>query len=176
MMNNDERSSWKSCLWKKFHLPRFSRNSLANDDIVVAHNGFKWFLNMYFYTFAFSRGFHTIFVWTLQTHRKKMLTQKRFDPIPAIYLHLIFAILQFEISSLMNWIFLPAVACKIQVWNKPCKNLVHWIGDSKLENCKNQLQIDRRTVWGSVISVAEFLIRSRVQNHTHLITKVNIIE
>ena len=34
-----------------------------------------------------------------------------------IYLHLIFAILQFEISSLMNWIFLPAVACKIPVWS-----------------------------------------------------------
>ena len=45
---------------------------------------------------------------------------------PTINLHLIFEIFQFEISSLMNWIyfpsliwiFLPAVACKIQVWNK----------------------------------------------------------
>ena len=35
-----------------------------------------------------------------------------------IYLQLIFAILQFEILSLMNWIFLPAVACKTQVWNR----------------------------------------------------------
>ena len=41
----------------------------------------------------------------------------------SIYLDLIFAFLQFEISTLMNWtffpslswIFLPAVACKIQV-------------------------------------------------------------
>ena len=40
---------------------------------------------------------------------------------PPIYLHLIFAILQFEILSdeldffpSLNWIFLPAVACKIQ--------------------------------------------------------------
>ena len=46
---------------------------------------------------------------------------------PPISLHLIFAILQFEISSLMNWIFLPAVACKIQV---------HQTGYFKLENCK----------------------------------------
>ena len=35
-----------------------------------------------------------------------------------IYLHLIFEILQFEISSLLNWIFLPAVVCKIQVCNR----------------------------------------------------------
>ena len=47
-------------------------------------------------------------------------------PNPSIYLHLIFAILQFEILSLMNWIFclyslkwifLPIIACKIKVWN-----------------------------------------------------------
>jgi hypothetical protein len=31
---------------------------------------------------------------------------------PPIYLHLIFDILQFEISSLMNWIFTACVACK----------------------------------------------------------------
>ena len=37
---------------------------------------------------------------------------------PPIYLHLIFATLQFEILSLMNWIFLPAIACKIPVWNR----------------------------------------------------------
>jgi hypothetical protein len=43
--------------------------------------------------------------------------------MPPIYLHLVFGMLQFEISSLMNCIFslglncifLPAVACKIQV-------------------------------------------------------------
>ena len=27
--------------------------------------------------------------------------------------------LQFELSSLMHWIFLPAAACKIQFWNRP---------------------------------------------------------
>ena len=54
-----------------------------------------------------------------------------------IYLHLIFGILQFEISSLMNWIFLPAVVCKIQV---------HQTGYFKLENYKNRVQIDRRLV------------------------------
>ena len=37
---------------------------------------------------------------------------------PPIYLHLIFEILQFEISSLIKWIFLPDVARKIQVWNR----------------------------------------------------------
>ena len=41
--------------------------------------------------------------------------------IPPIYRHLIFAILQFEISSLMNWIFIQVwtgfSACKTQVWN-----------------------------------------------------------
>ena len=43
-----------------------------------------------------------------------------FQPIiPFIYLHFIFAILQFEISSLMNWIFLSAASCKIQFWNRP---------------------------------------------------------
>ena len=34
---------------------------------------------------------------------------------PFIYLHLIFANLQFEISRLMNWSFLSAVACTIQI-------------------------------------------------------------
>ena len=69
--------------------------------------------------------------------------------IPTIYLHLIFTILQFEISSLMNWIFfpslnwifLPAVACKIPVWNQ-----VHQTWIFKLENCKNRVQINR---WSS---------------------------
>ena len=48
-----------------------------------------------------------------------------FQPIiPFIYLHFIFAILQFEISSLMNWIFLSAAAFKIQFWNTYTKNQV----------------------------------------------------
>ena len=33
-----------------------------------------------------------------------------YSPKPSIYLNLIFAILQFEISSLMNWIFMLVVA------------------------------------------------------------------
>ena len=59
---------------------------------------------------------------------------------PPIYLHLIFPILQFEISNLMNWIFflvstgflLLVLACKNpdQTWN------------FKLENVKNQVQIE----------------------------------
>jgi hypothetical protein len=59
---------------------------------------------------------------------------------------LIFAILYFEISSLMsltffpwlNSIYLPAVACKIQVWNR-LKSMV-----TKLEYVKNQVQLDRK--------------------------------
>ena len=39
-------------------------------------------------------------------------TQAAIDS-PLIYLHLIFGTHQFEISCLMNWNFLPAVACKI---------------------------------------------------------------
>ena len=45
-------------------------------------------------------------------------------PKPPIYLHLIFAFqFEFEFDELdffpsLNWIFLPAVACKIQVWNR----------------------------------------------------------
>ena len=62
------------------------------------------------------------------------------EAIPPIYLHLIFAILQFETSSLRNWIFLPAVACKIQVWNIL---KIKFIKLDSLENCKNWVQIDR---------------------------------
>ena len=43
----------------------------------------------------------------------------------------------------MIWIFLPAVACKIQVWNTYTKDQVHQNRYFKLENCKNQVQIDR---------------------------------
>ena len=43
---------------------------------------------------------------------------------PPIYLHLIFEILQFEISSLMNWIFTGCVACKNPVQTRK-KNQVH---------------------------------------------------
>ena len=48
------------------------------------------------------------------------------NPALTSYLHLIFAIFHFEISSLMNWIFFLVwtgffcllVVCKIQVWNR----------------------------------------------------------
>ena len=45
------------------------------------------------------------YLWTVEPRKSS----------PPIYLNLIFAILQSEISELINWIFLPAVACKIQV-------------------------------------------------------------
>ena len=68
---------------------------------------------------------------------------------PPIYLHLIFDILQFEISSLMNWIFFlvwtgflqATQAVKIQL--KLGKNPIHQTRNFKLENVKNQVQIDR---------------------------------
>jgi hypothetical protein len=68
---------------------------------------------------------------------------------PPIYMQLIFAILQFEISNLMNriffpslnWIFLPAVACKIQVWSRLKIKFIK-LDIFKLENWKNQVQID----------------------------------
>ena len=63
---------------------------------------------------------------------------------PPIYLHLIFAILQVEILSLMNWIFLPAVACKIQVWNKLKIQFIK-LDISNWRIAKNQVQIDRVT-------------------------------
>ena len=37
------------------------------------------------------------------------------EGLSPIYLRLIFAMLQFQILNFMNWIFLSAVACKIQV-------------------------------------------------------------
>ena len=66
-----------------------------------------------------------------------------------IYLHLIFDILQFEISSLMNWIFFivwngllqTTQAVKIQF--KLGKKSTLSTQNFKLENVKNQVQIDR---------------------------------
>ena len=64
------------------------------------------------------------YFWQVKTwlHEKENLIfgQIRYYPI---YLHLIFGIFQLEISSLdfissLNWIFLPTVVCKIQVWNR----------------------------------------------------------
>ena len=46
----------------------------------------------------------------------------------------------------LNWIFLPAVACKIL---KLTKNPVHKTQYFKLENCKNQVQINRGRIWVS---------------------------
>ena len=48
---------------------------------------------------------------------KNKLISNMFETISTIQntMHLIFAIVQFEISSLMSWIFLPAVAFEIQV-------------------------------------------------------------
>ena len=74
-------------------------------------------------------------------------------PNPPIYLHLIFAILQFEISSSMNFIFslfqiwiLQATADR-KIQFKLEKTPVHQTGFFKLENCKKQVQIDRGNVF-----------------------------
>ena len=71
---------------------------------------------------------------------------------PPIYLHLIFVILQFELSSSMIWIFTVHISnmnftnCsrqKIPVQTRK-KHPVHQTQYFKLEHCKNQVQIDRR--------------------------------
>ena len=61
---------------------------------------------------------------------------------PSIYLHLISDILEFEISSL-NWIFAGYTGSKnpVQTSNKSSLQT----GNFKLENVKNQVQIDRGT-------------------------------
>jgi hypothetical protein len=68
---------------------------------------------------------------------------------PPIYLDLIFTILQFEISSLMNLSFslfqtgiLQATAGR-KIQFQLGKNPVYETRYFKLENCKNQVQIDR---------------------------------
>ena len=43
----------------------------------------------------------------------------------------------------LNWNFLPAVACKIQVWNRLKIKFIKLDTYFKLENCKNRVQIDR---------------------------------
>ena len=65
---------------------------------------------------------------------------------PPIYLYLIFLILQFEISCLMNLIFsifqtwiLQATAGRIIQFKLGKKNLIHQTRYFKLENCKNQV-------------------------------------
>ena len=54
---------------------------------------------------------------------------------PPIYLHLIFDILQFEISSLINWIIAGYTGSKypVQTWKK---NPVRQTRNFKLENVK----------------------------------------
>ena len=88
--------------------------------LVPAHNGLNSIQKKY-------SKIHT-------TLRSEQLLEKDWFLIAMLFVqsssnfksHLIFAILQFEISSLkeldfflsLNCIFLPAVACKIQVWNR----------------------------------------------------------
>jgi hypothetical protein len=62
--------------------------------------------------------------------------------IPLIYLHLIFDIIEFEVSSLMNWICAGYTGSKNPVLTRK-KNPVYQTGNFKLENVKNQVQIDR---------------------------------
>ena len=71
--------------------------------------------------------------------------------IPFIYLHSIFEIHQFEISSLMNWIFTACVACKNLVQTRKIQfiKLEIQAGECHINmymyfSVKNQVQIDRR--------------------------------
>ena len=63
---------------------------------------------------------------------------------------LIFAILYFEICSLMNWIFLSAVASKIQVLNRIKIKFLKL----DISNWKNRVQIDR----GTIVALNEIMI------------------
>ena len=70
---------------------------------------------------------------------------------------MIFAILQFETSSLMNWILslfqtwiLQSRAVR-KIQFKLGKNPVNTTWYFKLENCTNQVQIKRRTAWGKTV-------------------------
>ena len=49
----------------------------------------------------------------------------------------------------LNWIFLPDVACKIQVWKT--KNPVHQTWYFKLENCENQVQINSGKIFKRIL-------------------------
>ena len=69
---------------------------------------------------------------------------KKNKPTPPIYLRLIFDILQFEISSLMDWIFAGYTGSKTQV-ETGGKNQVQQTRIFKLEIVKKQVQIIRRT-------------------------------
>ena len=62
----------------------------------------------------------------------------------------IFAILYLEICSLMNWIFLSAVASKIQVLNRIKIKFLKL----DISNWKNRVQIDR----GTIVALNEIMI------------------
>ena len=89
-------------------------------------------------------------------------------------MHLIFAIIQFKISNLMNWIFslfqtwiLQATAGRKIQFKIEKKNPVHQTWYFKLENCKNQVQIDReKGYW--------YLIVKRCQTEAGLTFLLNL--
>ena len=65
--------------------------------------------------------------------------------LPPIYLHLMFAILQFEILSLMNLDFYSISNLSFTGYSGQKNSVQTWkqIQFIKLENCKNPVQIDR---------------------------------
>ena len=104
--------------WFSSHCTFFRKHIKPKKNVVVAiimHNTRAWGQ----WSIWGQWGFFLFNFWQMYYHYSN-----EGDCIPPIYLHLIFPILQFEISSLMNWIFLPAVACKIQVWNRPKINFI----------------------------------------------------
>ena len=93
--------------------------SLFLEFVLIFDNGTGWFLDFHFLNAIIGMQIsmmQTQMIATIQVVlKRKCLPSNSF--IPPNYLHLIFAILQFEILSLMNWIFLSAVACKVQALN-----------------------------------------------------------
>ena len=77
--------------------------------------------------------------WTGLNHNwfKSYDTKHKWGGKVAVLITQLFFRLSFSIYSL-------AVACKIHVWNR-LKNTVHQTWYFKLENCKNQVEIDRRS-------------------------------
>ena len=83
-------------------------------------------------------------IYQMFTNWLQNINIRKIIPTPPIYLHSIFAILQFELLSFslfQTWILQAAADRKIQF--KLEKNPVHQTQYFKLENCKNRVQIDR---------------------------------
>ena len=84
--------------------------------------------------------------------------------ISLMNLHLIFAILEFgelDFFPTLNWIFLPVVACKIQIWNRLKIQLIKL----NISNWKiaNKVQIDRGICFFPWCKM-EFIVSSHTLN------------